>query len=248
MLELAYESCLHPLAKDWTGVWTGKVTLVKRMSPEEVDRYLKEKRQKRTYGSRPVKTFWIGLTRGGAKRVVYAGGLQRRLAEKGFIDPIFEKQSKRKYNNPRERQRTNKYRLMIIYNCTPGKEHKFGLYGQAWWKNGIDVCKEWRESGDNFLRDMGPCPPGHRILRLDESADFFPGNCYWGKYRVKNRIGEVHKWIKVLGIANTIAPLEWKCECVCGNITTVKESELKTGSRKSCGCKARGRHAKKKER
>lgn len=46
-------------------------------------------------------------------------------------------------------------------------------------KCGINLCDEWLNSFENFLRDMGEKPPGYRFKRLDKDGDFKPGNCIW---------------------------------------------------------------------
>jgi hypothetical protein len=53
----------------------------------------------------------------------------------------------------------------------------------AAWKNygarGITVCDTWLESYDAFYTDMGPCPEGHTLERLDNSMGYAPDNCAW---------------------------------------------------------------------
>jgi hypothetical protein len=44
---------------------------------------------------------------------------------------------------------------------------------------GIGVYKPWRDSFDNFLRDMGP-GSGRRLQRRDRKKGFNKANCYWG--------------------------------------------------------------------
>lgn len=59
--------------------------------------------------------------------------------------------------------------------CHNEKAKAFRNYGAR----GILVCERWRFSFENFLVDMGECPPGMSIERKDNERGYEPGNCRW---------------------------------------------------------------------
>ncbi len=53
---------------------------------------------------------------------------------------------------------------------------------------GIKVCPRWRDSFENFLKDMGLKPtPKHSLERKNNNGHYEPGNCVWATQKEQTR-------------------------------------------------------------
>jgi hypothetical protein len=59
--------------------------------------------------------------------------------------------------------------------CRDPRVRSYKDYGAK----GVRVCSEWESDFGAFLRDMGPCPVGHTLERLDPTGNYEPGNTTW---------------------------------------------------------------------
>lgn len=71
---------------------------------------------------------------------------------------------------------------------------------------GIDLHEPWKKF-DNFLADMGECPPGLQIDRINNNQGYFPGNVRWTTPKVNSRNRRNNRRHTIDGVSKTIP--EW---------------------------------------
>ena len=61
------------------------------------------------------------------------------------------------------------------------------------------MCPEWREDYARFLADMGECPPGKSIDRIDPHKGYEPSNCRWATDHEQARTRTDNVWVEYNG-------------------------------------------------
>lgn len=102
-------------------------------------------------------------------------------------------------------KKTRVYRIWCCMKnrCNNPNEAAYAKYGAV----GIKVCEAWNESFERFFEDMGKCPPGWSIERLDNAKGYEPSNCVWADRKTQNRNRKSVRLLTVQGKTQSVA--EW---------------------------------------
>jgi hypothetical protein len=86
------------------------------------------------------------------------------------------------------------------YNSNYKKYHRYGA-------RGITVCDRWLNSFENFFADMGECPEGFSIDRIDNDKNYCPENCRWATQTEQNNNKSNNILLTIYG--KTMSLSEW---------------------------------------
>lgn len=106
--------------------------------------------------------------------------------------------SQRWSDEARQKFRSPEYRAwtMMKTRCLNTNNEKYPLYGGR----GITICKEWQDSFDAFLADMGERPSSaHSLDRIDTDGHYEPENCRWATASEQAINRRTTRWVEVGG-------------------------------------------------
>jgi len=85
--------------------------------------------------------------------------------------------------------------------CENPRSGNFHRYGGR----GILMCPAWSRDFIRFYSDMGPCPPGLTLERIDSNGHYEPGNCRWATVQEQARNTRRTKLITYAGMTRCLS-------------------------------------------
>jgi hypothetical protein len=82
----------------------------------------------------------------------------------------------------------------MIQRCRNPNNSQYHDYGGR----GITYDPAW-SNFENFLRDMGECPPGHTLERIDNNGSYCKANCKWATRKEQQRNRRANQIIEFRG-------------------------------------------------
>lgn len=100
------------------------------------------------------------------------------------------------------RSRAYKSWCHMIGRCNNPTDSSYERYGKA----GRNVCARWHKY-ENFFSDMGECPPGLTIERINNKKGYYPENCCWASRKEQSRNTSRNRIITVNGVTGCLSEL-----------------------------------------
>lgn len=84
--------------------------------------------------------------------------------------------------------------------CGNLRDERYADYGAR----GIKVCARWN-TYSLFLQDMGECPPGLSLDRIDNNQGYSPDNCRWATRAQQQRNRRCNRLVSYMGRTQCLA-------------------------------------------
>lgn len=97
--------------------------------------------------------------------------------------------------------------LAMRQRCADPNAINYERYGAR----GIVVCDRWKTNFLAFLEDMGKCPDGYTLERINNAGNYEPSNCKWATDFEQRTNRRDNRYVTFNGI--TLAAVAWDIKC-----------------------------------
>lgn len=153
-------------------------------------------------GSRGGRRLWLLQCECGEKLVAIARDVRRgHTASCGCLRnrPHAQTHGHSRKKDGKQSREYNSWLNMRV-RCDKTSYHSFHVYGGR----GIRYCERW-QTFENFIADMGACPKGASLDRIDSDGNYEPSNCRWASKKVQGENKRSTRWLSHGGETMSIA-------------------------------------------
>jgi hypothetical protein len=90
--------------------------------------------------------------------------------------------------------------VAMVQRCTNPNNRSYKNYGGR----GITIDPTW-SSFEKFYEDMGSCPKGFTLERVDNNGPYSKENCKWATRTEQNRNTRANRFVEIGGVTKTIS-------------------------------------------
>jgi hypothetical protein len=170
-------------AKDLAGQRFGKLTAIRRADPPRPS----------------ARAHWLCRCECGAETVKNGKYLLcGHTRSCGCDQRAMRARGNKKYGTvPAKRANRREYTIWraMKSRCLTPSTSNYRFYGAR----GITVCDRWRDDFAAFLADMGPCPDGYTLDRIDPKGHYEPANCRWASWEAQHRNTRASLYVELDG-------------------------------------------------
>jgi hypothetical protein len=123
------------------------------------------------------RTYWVCECDCGNSKTVSLGNLGRSTNSCGCIKR--EVTGKLNYSHGCAGKGSTSRTYRIWLNMKQRTTNPNNPEAEAYLHRGIRCCARWMRSFPAFLEDMGDCPPGMSLDRINNDGHYEPSNCRW---------------------------------------------------------------------
>lgn len=117
---------------------------------------------------------WLCLCKCGQSKIVRGSCLRNGVTRSCGC---YRDEQTRAATSTHGKSNTREYRIwkQAKNRCFSPAVKGYDYYGAR----GITMCEDWKKDFAAFYRDMGPCPLGLTLERINNDGHYEPGNCKW---------------------------------------------------------------------